>query len=59
MPEYKRQWIADLKRKGLYVEPKSDSLKLKRIQDSLNLIKKKKEALQKKMNSEPQKPKKP
>ena len=27
MPEYKRQWIVDLKRKGLYVEPnKQDSI---------------------------------
>ena len=31
MPEYKRQWIADLKRKGLYVDPKPDSIKQKRI----------------------------
>lgn len=45
MPEYKRQWIADLKRKGLYKEPKPDSLRLKRIQDSLNLVKKAKEKL--------------
>ncbi|WP_144283221.1 peptidoglycan D,D-transpeptidase FtsI family protein [Chryseobacterium echinoideorum] len=52
MPEYKRQWIADLKRKGLYKEPKPDSLKLKRIQDSLNQVKKKKEDLQKKLKSQ-------
>ena len=52
MPEYKRQWIADLKRKGLYKEPKPDSLKLKKMQDSLNQAKKKKEALQKKLQSE-------
>lgn len=58
MPEYKRQWIADLKRKGLYKEPKPDSLKLKKIQDSLNQAKKKKEALQKKLQSESPKTKK-
>lgn len=52
MPEYKRQWIADLKRKGLYVEPKPDSVKLKRIQDSLNFIKQKKAKLQKKIDEE-------
>jgi len=48
MPEYKRQWIADLKRKGLYKEPKPDSIKLKRMQDSLKLIKEQKAKLQKK-----------
>lgn len=58
MPEYKRQWIADLKRKGLYKEPKPDSLKLKKIQDSLNQAKKKKEALQKKLQPESPKTKK-
>ncbi len=58
MPEYKRQWIADLKRKGLYKEPKPDSLKLKKIQDSLNQAKKKKEALQKKLQLESSKTKK-
>lgn len=58
MPEYKRQWIADLKRKGLYKEPKPDSLKLKKMQDSLNQAKKKKEALQKKLQSESPKTKK-
>lgn len=56
MPEYKRQWIVDLKRKGLYKEPKPDSLKLKRIQDSLNLVKKAKAKLQ---NAKTIKPKKP
>lgn len=56
MPEYKRQWIVDLKRKGLYKEPKPDSLKLKRIQDSLNLVKKAKAKLQ---NAKTTKPKKP
>lgn len=58
MPEYKRQWIADLKRKGLYKEPKPDSLRLKKIQDSLNQAKKKKEALQKKLQSESSKTRK-
>ncbi|EJL75691.1 peptidoglycan D,D-transpeptidase FtsI family protein [Chryseobacterium populi] len=52
MPEYKRQWVADLKRKGLYVEPKADSLKLKKIQDSLDFIKKQKEKLQKQIDTE-------
>jgi len=56
MPEYKRQWIADLKRKGLYKEPKPDSIKLKRIQDSLNLIKKAKEKLNARNKVEPKKP---
>lgn len=55
MPEYKRQWIVDLKRKGLYKEPKPDSVKLKKIQDSLNLIKKAKE----KLNAKKVEPKKP
>lgn len=56
MPEYKRQWVADLKRKGLYKEPKPDSVKLKRIQDSLNLIKKAKEKLEAKKKVESKKP---
>jgi penicillin-binding protein 2 len=56
MPEYKRQWIVDLKRKGLYKEPKPDSIKLKRIQDSLNLVKKAKEKLQKAQTVKPKKP---
>ena len=46
MPEYKRQWISDLKRKGLYVEPKMDSVKQKKIQDSLNYIRQQKAKLQ-------------
>lgn len=58
MPEYKRQWIADLKRKGLYKEPKPDSSKLKRMQDSLNLVKKAKEKLEAKKKVEPKKPSK-
>ncbi|MBW8521960.1 peptidoglycan glycosyltransferase [Chryseobacterium chendengshani] len=59
MPEYKRQWIADLKRKGLYKEPKPDSIALKKIQDSLNLVRKAKEKLNKTKKSEPQKTAKP
>jgi penicillin-binding protein 2 len=47
MPEYKRQWIADLKRKGLYKDPKPDSIKAKRIKDSLELIKQQKAKLKK------------
>ncbi|MDQ8749279.1 peptidoglycan D,D-transpeptidase FtsI family protein [Elizabethkingia miricola] len=40
MPEYKRQWIVDLKRKGLYVEPsKQDSIqKKKKTEDSLKAL---------------------
>lgn len=39
IPEYRRQWIADLKRKGLYKEPNKDSAKLVQITDSLNIVK--------------------
>lgn len=52
MPEYKRQWVADLKRKGLYIEPKPDSVLLKKKQDSLNFIKLQKEKLKKKIEAE-------
>lgn len=38
IPEYRRQWIADLKRKGLYKEPSKDSMKLVQIEDSLKII---------------------
>lgn len=49
MPEYKRQYISDMKRKGWYKEPQPDSVKLKKIQDSLNIVAKlKAEALKKK-----------
>ncbi|MEG2078420.1 penicillin-binding transpeptidase domain-containing protein [Chryseobacterium sp.] len=48
MPEYKRQWIADLKRKGLYKDPKPDSIKLKKIQDSLEMVKKQKAKIREK-----------
>ena len=39
MPEYKRQWVVELKRKGLYKEPNKDSLKIQSIEDSLKFIK--------------------
>lgn len=52
MPEYKRQWISDLKRKGLYKDPKLDSLKQKKIQDSLDFVRKQKERLQVQINEE-------
>lgn len=39
MPEYRRQWNAELKRKGLYKEPNKDSLKIQSIEDSLKFIK--------------------
>ena len=39
MPEYKRQWVVDLKRKGLYKEPNKDSMKIIQIEDSLKFIK--------------------
>lgn len=32
LPEYKRQWVADLKRKGLYKEPSKDSVALLKIE---------------------------
>lgn len=59
MPEYQRQWVADLKRKGLYKDPKPDSIKLKKIQDSLNTIKKAKEKLKNSVPAQTPKPKKP
>lgn len=39
MPEYKRQWVVELKRKGLYKEPNKDSIKIQNIEDSLKFIK--------------------
>ena len=39
MPEYKRQWVVDLKRKGLYKEPNRDSMRIESIEDSLKFIK--------------------
>lgn len=41
MPEYKRQWVARLKRKGLYIEPNKDSLRFLAIEDSLKIVKNK------------------
>lgn len=48
MPEYKRQYIKDLKRKGWYKEPTPDSILQKKKLDSLNNIKKLKEEIIKK-----------
>ena len=42
MPEYRRQYIADMKRKGWYKEPPVDSVKLKRAKDSLQALENKK-----------------
>lgn len=52
MPEYKRQWVVDLKRKGLYVDPKMDSVKRKRMQDSLDFVKQQKAKLKKRIEEE-------
>ncbi|ROI07927.1 peptidoglycan glycosyltransferase [Chryseobacterium sp. H3056] len=35
MPEYKRQWVVELKRKGLYKEPSKDSLFLQNVETKL------------------------
>ncbi|WOC52171.1 hypothetical protein BPO_1524 [Bergeyella porcorum] len=53
MPEYRRQWIADQKRKGLYKEPNKDSLKIVSIEDSLKMVtdQKKRENLIKRRDS--------
>jgi len=59
MPEYKRQWIADLKRKGLYIDTEADSIKKKRKADSLQQIKKKQEAIKKDLNTKKTKPSTP
>lgn len=42
MPEYRRQYISEMKRKGWYKEPPKDSAKLKKIKDSLQAIENKK-----------------
>lgn len=42
MPEYKRQYVADMKRKGWYKEPPKDSAQIKRIKDSLQALEAKK-----------------
>lgn len=36
MPEYKRQYVVDLKRKGLYKEPGKDSLYLQNLEDQIS-----------------------
>ena len=56
MPEYKRQWVADLKRKGLYVDTREDSIKKKKKLDSLQQIKKKQEAIRLETNDKKKKP---
>ena len=38
MPEYKRQYASEMKRKGWYKEPAVDSVKLKKLKDSLRII---------------------
>ena len=38
MPEYRRQWIEDLKRKGKYHPINQDSLRLEAIKDSLRMV---------------------
>lgn len=35
MPEYKRQWTVELKRKGLYKEPNKDSVAIKNIEENI------------------------
>ena len=39
MPEYKRQWDAELKKKGLYKEPNKDSVNLRNLEDQLRTVK--------------------
>lgn len=51
MPEYKRQYISEMKRKGWYKEPAVDSVKLKKLQDSLRIINQLKAELDKKTNT--------
>lgn len=46
MPEYRRQWDVYLKKIGKYVPPKQDSIRLKKIQDSLKVINEKNKAAQ-------------
>ncbi|MEC5394027.1 peptidoglycan D,D-transpeptidase FtsI family protein [Bergeyella sp. RCAD1439] len=38
LPEYKRQWVADLKRRGLYKEPNKDSVRLSEMENYLKKI---------------------
>lgn len=53
MPEYRRQWIEQLKKKGLYGLHQKDSLYLIKLKDSLKIEKseKKKEILKKRIDS--------
>jgi penicillin-binding protein 2 len=60
MPEYRRQWVSELKSKGLYREPDKDSSMLENINDSLKIIGKgalrtklilRKDSIQRKLNS--------
>lgn len=39
MPEYKRQWDAELKKKGLYKEPSKDSINLEKLNIQLKTAK--------------------
>src|SRR5690606_28358553 len=39
MPEYRRQWISDLKRKGLYRESDKDSIFMHQLEDSIKTVK--------------------
>lgn len=39
MPEYRRQWIEEQKRKGKYKEPDKDSMRIVSIEDSLRFVK--------------------
>ena len=39
MPEYKRQWDAELKKKGLYKEPSTDSINLEKLNIQLKTAK--------------------
>ena len=39
MPEYKRQWEVELRRKGLYREPSKDSVLLSKIEEQLRTVK--------------------
>ena len=55
MPEYKRQYVVDMKRKGWYKEPKPDSIKLKKIQDSIRKVDALKKQVQLELENKPQK----
>ena len=39
MPEYKRKWVSEMKRKGWYKEPNKDSLTILKYEDSIALAK--------------------